>query len=190
MRLFFAVEIPQELKKKISLWVEEIQQGCPQANLSWVAPQNYHLTLAFLGESPQSQLETLQGASQAAAGIAAIDASLEGLGIFPALLRPRVLWIGLPQGAGDIRTISANLALFLKNTGVSFDKKPFSPHLTVGRFRGHPNPKTISLLRGYLERPDPVLGHWAIESFSLMESRLRGGAPPVYNTLARFPLGS
>ncbi|MBI4668730.1 MAG: RNA 2',3'-cyclic phosphodiesterase [Elusimicrobia bacterium] len=189
MRLFFAIEIPAELRRKTAGLCEEIKQGCPGLQAKWVPPQNMHITAVFLGEVDEARLEDLKNAARhALEGFPAFPAALNNLGVFPSRHSPRVLWIGLGEGKKELTETAVRLGQALEKTGIVFDKREPSPHLTIARFPKPPPRESLSRLLGYLERPAPALGCWQAGGVVLMKSQLASPAP-IYSCIERFPLG-
>lgn len=182
-RAFIAIDIPPEIKQAISTQTASLRKESGRA-ARWVAPENIHLTLKFLGEASPANLELLAQAIQSeCAQTAPFTVSVENLGCFPNPRRPRILWVGLvvPPGLSRLqRQIEATAA----RLGYARDDKPFSPHLTIGRAREQAAPAEIQALRSLLERTTVVsLGTFTVEQVHLYKSDLKPEGP-VYTRLA------
>ena len=102
--------------------------------VAWVPAANLHLTLQFLGDQPEERLEDAEGAlARAAAPGAPFGAALHGVGAFPGLERPRILWVGVAQGALELRSLQAGVADALAREGFPREERAWHPHLTIGR---------------------------------------------------------
>jgi RNA 2',3'-cyclic 3'-phosphodiesterase len=102
--------------------------------VAWVPPDNLHLTLKFLGQqSDEGLAEAVLALEESAAGRAAFSLTLHGLGAFPGLERPRVLWIGVAGGALELRSLQEAVEAALDSRGFSRESRPWHPHLTIGR---------------------------------------------------------
>ena len=147
--------------------------------MKWVRPEGIHLTLRFLGPSRRDALDCLMPRlASAASRCPAAEARLTGFGLFPERGAPRVLWVGLdfapPLFALQEATEAAAVAC-----GFAGEKRPFSPHLTLGRWRDRvPRPAL-----GEVE-----LGAARLDRLVLYSSELRPGGA-VYTPLATFPMG-
>lgn len=157
--------------------------GGPRApRLRFVAPEAAHLTLAFLGDVPHHrQDEVAAAARRAAAGRAPFRWALEGVGAFPAPVRPRVAWVGVGQGRGEIVALQADLTAELHAAGLGPpDGRPFAPHVTIARARGRP---TGTLTTVAFQAPAAT-----VAAVDVVVSELRADGPR-YRRVARLPLG-
>jgi len=155
-------------------------------DVAWVAPDNFHLTLKFLGpvatEGLAAVTETL---TSAAAACAPFKLELGGLGAFPSPTRPRVLWVGLDTGAAAATVLATRIDEALATLGFAREARAFSAHVTLGRVRQpHAQPRLGEALAAAR-----VVGAVDVARVSLMRSELspRGAR---YTELATAPLGS
>ena len=180
LRCFLAVDLPDAVRDRLAESVAMLERELPEVRFS--PPENLHVTLKFLGDFPQDALPRL--AHQAAARLARtppFDVTLSGVGAFPHGRAARVLWIGVQTGAAHLARLARKLDAAAGKLGASRDRRPFRPHLTLGRLR---EPRPIPLDR--IEAPDPMT--FRVEDVVLYESRLNtSGATHV--PLARLPLG-
>lgn len=132
IRAFVAVVLHEELRAAVAATVERLR---PLGRaVAWVPPQNLHVTLQFLGNQSEERLAEAEAAlADAAAGRAPIDVTFHGVGAFPGLERPRILWVGLAQGALEARGLQAAVAAALAARGFAKEERPWHPHLTIGR---------------------------------------------------------
>jgi len=134
MRVFIAVDLPYEAKEELAKLQKRLKkQHWP---VRWEKPEKIHLTLAFLGEFQERRLPQLKTlVKKACLGVKPFEISFKGLGAFPDFFKPRIVWLGLK---GDLKTLAQlqkSIARELKKTGFWFDKKPFVPHMTLGRVK-------------------------------------------------------
>lgn len=152
-------------------------------DVAWVGRDNFHLTLKFLGGVEPARLEAVVPAlTRAAAGCPAFDLAVGGLGAFPSPTRPRVLWIGIDEGATESARLAARADDALAALGFERESRPFSPHVTLGRVREpRRQPGLAAALGG------GIVGRQRVERLSLMRSDLspRGAR---YTELAAIPL--
>ncbi len=137
MRTFIAFKPPKEVRRRIG----EMQSHWRSAGLGvrWVKPDNIHLTLKFLGDTDPSLGSTVRTAMQTAvSGQRPLELATGGLGGFPSLKRPRVIWQAVTGDIERLRTIQTRLAAGLAPCGFKPEGRPFRAHLTTGRIR---NPK-------------------------------------------------
>jgi RNA 2',3'-cyclic 3'-phosphodiesterase len=99
-----------------------------------VPPQNLHLTLKFLGEQSDGRLaDALLGIEEVAGGRAPFALTLHGLGAFPGMEQPRILWVGVTEGALAIRALQSEVESALDRRQFAPESRPWHPHLTIGR---------------------------------------------------------
>jgi 2'-5' RNA ligase len=133
VRLFVAVDVPDELKAAIeSDVVDPLRAELPGPR--WTRPESRHLTLAFLGEVAEERVDAIADAVRnAAASRACFEAAFETIGGFPNLRRPRVLWIGLGTGAEPTAGLATSVQEGLVPLGFEPEHRPFRSHLTLAR---------------------------------------------------------
>jgi RNA 2',3'-cyclic 3'-phosphodiesterase len=182
LRLFVAADVPpevaQQLKEAIDPLREAVQVG------RWTFPENWHVTLKFLGSTYPRLVDWVRESVAAVAGAhPPFATSLDGLGAFPSPRRARVLWAGLDDPAPGFASIAARLDDALERE-FRPERRPLTPHLTVARF----DPPV-----GVAEALDRTGGDVWSEAFPvdrivLYRSHLRRPAP-IYEPLDEFPLG-
>ncbi len=179
LRLFAAVEIPEDIRGPLAEAVLPVRERFPKAR--WVPIQNQHVTVKFLGSTYPRLVEWVTGSISTVAGRhAPFPTRVEGLGTFPSGRKARVLWAGLDDGDGRLERLAAALDEALAREFAP-EKRAFTPHLTVARFDP---PAPLDPLEVAFES-EP----FEIERIVLFRSHLRRPAP-VYEPLEIFPLGS
>jgi RNA 2',3'-cyclic 3'-phosphodiesterase len=132
VRLFAAVDIPDRAKEAVVQVIEPWRDRL--AGGRWVPPENWHVTVKFLGRTWPRLVEWVhERCRDAATGIRPFRLGLEGLGVFPGPARARVLWAGLDDLDGGLRALAAAAEAELSKEFPA-EKRPFSAHLTVARF--------------------------------------------------------
>ena len=134
IRTFVAIELPEEVKEKIF----EVQNSLRQerADVTWVRREGMHLTLKFLGDVEVGTIDAVAAAVTAACrGTKELAISVEKVGGFPNLRRPRVLWVGMEEPTGELQRLQAKIETELASLGFEKEKRKFSPHLTIGRVK-------------------------------------------------------
>lgn len=174
MRLFIAAELPEAMLQALSE-TSALLRG--QVRGRYVAPDSFHVTMAFLGEVPQAEVDTAITALEAAcAGQDPVDASLGALGSF-GRARKATLWQGFSRGVDELSGIAGDIREELALGGLPYDGTLFVPHITLMR--------AASIERGTL--PMPVVERGTIESIALFRSDL-SGERPRYEALHRVLL--
>jgi len=179
LRLFVAARVPAEHLEEVEDALGGFKQGLQGAR--WADLPNQHVTLKFLGSTFSDRLKAVAEVCTLVAGThVASQASLTDLGAFPSLKRARVLWVGLNDPGELLRRLADDLADSFEPLGYAAEKRPYSPHLTLARFKV---PARLEGLLPVLPRLEP----FPIDRIELMRSRLgRGGAR--YEVLQSFPL--
>src|SRR5262245_36161850 len=181
MRLFLAVEIPQPVKDALARLQETLRQG-GISEVRWTKAAGIHLTLRFLGESSEERLFALQGYLSGGAPFPPFRCAPEHLGLFSSRGRPRVLFVAL-RGKGPLQELAAWVDGKAEKAGFEREQRPFSPHVTLGRFaeeaRRAPELPEIPEPLALLEIP--------VERFILFRSHL-GPQGARHEPLANYPL--
>lgn len=142
-------------------------------------PDNLHLTLKFLGDTPSNKIATLQAALQKAVlPCQKFDLKAVGVGCFPNPKRPRIIWVGLEGGIDPLKRLVEQIEKNITPLGYPPEKRPFSPHLTIGR------------VKDGQALPELAVGEiaaWANEKVHLMQSTLKSSGAE-YNALFSFNL--
>jgi 2'-5' RNA ligase len=183
MRLFLATNFPAAVLRDLNDRVAAIRPRLPSA--SWVREETQHLTLAFLGEQPESTPDAITPAlTKALAEISAFEARLQGCGFFPNPRRARVGWIGLNPNDRYVATATA-VRNAVEQHGITLDAAEFKPHLTLMRMRDPWPPASIELftrsLRDYVSRP------FAVGTVTLFSSQLHPNGA-IHTALQSFAL--
>ncbi len=185
IRSFLAFELPVDIKKTVERVSGEIRHS--GLDVRWVKAENIHLTLVFLGNVKTEEIEGIEEqVRNVCPGYGSFDIALKGVGCFPNRRRPRVLWLGLD---GDIERMSHfrdDLQRTLKAFGIKEEKRPFKPHLTLGRFRStrKMGSRLEEILSKYAGLETPVE---SLNELYLFKSELKPGGA-VYTKLESWPL--
>ena len=182
MRVFLALEIPEEIKAQLVSAQGDIRHGLPQAR--WTRQEGWHLTLKFLGEVERRVLADLGvELTPRIRGIGTIDVKLERTGFFPSSMRPRVAWVG---GTADgVENVVAAVEEAAEIVGFPRERRPWSVHLTQARLKTQ-WPKAA--VDRFLEWGDTLdLEAFTCGEVVLLSSDLQPGGA-VYTALERFSL--
>lgn len=133
IRAFVAIKLPEELKVKLGEVQDALKRG--GRDVSWVKPESIHLTLKFLGDIEAARVDDISKAlTEASAGVPPFTVTARGVGGFPNLKTPRVLWVGLEENA-ELARLAKNIDERLGDLGFERDDRPFHPHLTLARIK-------------------------------------------------------
>jgi 2'-5' RNA ligase len=184
IRAFIAILLPDKVKGDLSQLLGRIKPGQERA-VKWVDPDSIHLTLKFLGNIPAEKVPDIARAiGEASAEAKPFTLELQGLGAFPSLRSPRVVWVGVRGDVGLIVHLQKRIDQALIHLGFPAERREFSPHLTLGRLRDKAtNQERRSLGESIgstrLQSSPPFL----VDEVCLMRSTLTS-AGAIYNRLA------
>jgi len=181
IRSFIAFDIDSEsiLKKITGVQNLLIKTG---AGLKLVKPENIHITVRFLGNITPNMVEKIFEEMKKVQ-FAPFDVKMHGIGAFPHLRYPRVLWTGITEGADQLRNIFNQLEPRLRGLGFAPDTRGFSPHLTIARVKSGRN--KAELVKCITENANCELGIVKAECLRLKRSDLTPKGP-IYSTLKEF----
>ena len=169
MRLFVAINLPAAERRRIHRATEGLRKtGVP---VRWVEPEQYHLTMRFLGEVPRDQVDVVvNGVRSVAEQNAAFEARISGFGAFPSIRGPKVIWLGV-EPSPHLRSLKQDLERAMSDSGLERDTQAFHPHLTLGRVS---DPGRGGAFRGFGEIAAAVdyEGRLRVKSLDVMSSRL------------------
>lgn len=152
------------------------------ADLKLVEPQNIHVTIRFLGGISPEMVEKVFEAMKRV-DFTPFTIQLCGLGVFPSLNYPRVVWVGMTEGAQQLKSIFAQIEPQIRSLGFAPDPKGFSPHLTIARVKSSKNKAQLAELVTKKEKYD--FGSINADCFRLKKSQLSPKGP-TYSTLKEF----
>ena len=188
LRAFIAVEIPSEIHQAIENKTASIQAALNPSLVRWVPSSNVHLTLKFLGDVSPANLELLSQMFSVEVGQhQAFEMTFGGLGAFPNPKRPRVIWIGIQAPAG-LEALQHGIEAATATLGYPVEKRPFSPHLTIGRIKQNVSSTGMQKIRAALEETQVgSLGTMRVAAVHLFKSDLKPSGA-VYTRLFSAPL--
>lgn len=135
LRTFIAVKLPDTVLTAIG-GVRERLAACG-LNVRWVAVGNIHLTLKFLGEVDEDEVNRIAAVlTEAVHGFAPLRIAAAGVGVFPNVKRARVIWVGISGQLQELAALQRSIEDRLATIGYPYEKRPFSGHLTLGRVKG------------------------------------------------------
>ena len=185
IRSFLAIEIPKAVQKKI----EEVQKDLKssRADVRWVNPEKIHLTLKFFGNIDESRIDPIvKSIERPTQTISPFSLKVRGVGAFPHLKNPRVIWMGLVDGKEVLVSFQKQLEKELEKIGFEPEERAFHPHLTLGRMKSS---KGREELAGRMERhKEEEFGNFQVERVVLFKSDLKPTGP-IYTPLREINLG-
>ncbi|HEX3814771.1 MAG TPA: RNA 2',3'-cyclic phosphodiesterase [Mycobacteriales bacterium] len=179
MRVFVAVSPPEHAIGHLAGAVDGCV-GLPGAP-RWTPAERWHLTLAFLGEIEESTMDRIAARLDTVTGVS-LRLAIEGAGTFPERGEPRVLWAGLSGDIAALESLAKRIRIAVRAARITLERRPFRPHLTLGRWRPG-DPSGLGVLTALREYRGP---EFEVTRFSLIRSHL--GPQPRYEVLREWPL--
>ena len=187
-RTFVAIFPPANVTAAIDAAVAPLRAGTGRAGLKWERAANLHYTVRFLGPLAPAEVEAARRAVvAAAAGGVPFRVRLGGAGAFPGPTRPRVLWLGVADGALPLVTLAGDVERALVRQRFAAAERPFTPHLTIARVGEGALPTAETAIAAFLGLAPPAL-EFAVSELQLVASTLAPGGSR-YEVLERAPLG-
>ena len=188
VRAYAALELSSAWRAHLGEIAARLQSDLSRGAVRWAKPDGIHLTLKFYGEVKSERLPAIEDSLRSAAdNCPPLRLMLEGLGVFPGLNRPRVIWAGV---GGDFDALSALQKAVEDGAaalGFAREARPFAAHLTLGRVSEQPAAADLRKLPDLLGRPLGPAAPLTVTSLSLMRSELKPGGA-VYTRLFAAPL--
>ena len=184
IRTFIAVELDEDVKEGLLDLQNRLRDRLSPRSVRWVQPEGIHLTLKFLGDTPEEKVDNVKTAlAQAVDGVTPFTFSVRGLGCFPNLHRPRVVWVGLQEAGGTLARLQKAVEREVAPLGFPTEKRAFSPHLTLGRVQRYASNSEVREVGEVVSsiQLGPV-GEMTVEAVSYIKSDLRPSGA-VYTTL-------
>ncbi len=186
-RTFCAVELPENACARATEHIKRLRQEFPDINASWNRGGEFHLTLKFLGEIPQTRVESFSRATALAVeGFSPFKIIVEGVGVFPAHGSPKVLWIGISDLTKKLNQIYERLDEECAKEGFTAEQRPFHPHLTLARLRKPQSARTLAL--AHKEMPFEAI-EISVTELLVIRSELSSEGSK-YSVISRHPLGA
>ncbi len=173
-RLFAALDLPANVLEALAEVMARLREALPRQSVRWARPNGIHLTVRFYGETQMEQVTALQDSlTKATAGLGPIELELNGLGVFPNAVAPRVIWAGVAGDVDSAQKIQTALESDARALGLRPETRPFTPHLTLGRV----NPLRASDKQKLNQRlkatPIKSPGRFVVNRLSLIKSELK-----------------
>ncbi len=189
MRIFIAVEIDEAVRRRATQLSRAmalvLEQGGGRRSVGWVGLQNLHLTLRFLGELDASAAEAVKNRLVPPFAMPAFEIGLSGLGTFPSMGPPRVIWLGVSAGAVALSDVSREVDARLNGLRLPKEERGFHAHLTLGRVK---SPDGRRLRDAIVAVGAADAGRCLVDHVTLFESRLAPSGAS-YSVIATSRLG-
>lgn len=184
-RIFVAVDISDKARRKTAAYIESLRREFPNLRVGWEKPEKLHLTMKFLGDTDENQLEKLKRIAQNIAGeIPKFNLRIAETGVFPSPRNARVLWIDVKDEKGSLAEINRILEAEGERIGFPRETRNFKPHLTIARLK-EPR-KSVELTERHL-RNEIEPAEFEVAEIVIYESRLQP-AGSIYQKLTTVRL--
>jgi RNA 2',3'-cyclic 3'-phosphodiesterase len=189
LRTFIAMPLSSPVVAKLGEVQRALRRKCPEQAVSWVKPENIHLTVFFLGDILLERRAPVEAAlSVVARNARPFTFSVRGAGAFPNLNRPRVLWVGLEEPSGQLALLHRAVSEAMTNVGFQPEERRFSPHLTLGRIRQRASREEAEAVGEALRQVEVGhLGDVTVEELIFFRSVLKSSGAE-YTPLMHFPI--
>jgi 2'-5' RNA ligase len=189
LRTFIAIELDEPLRIALRSVQEKLKRQAPPGSVKWAGSDGIHLTLKFLGDTPQGRVPEIETALHVAcAGLGPFEFNVEGRGCFPDFHRPRVIWVAVSEKSGTLTRLQTAVERTVAPLGWPTEERAFSPHLTLGRVAKGADSRTVAAVGQAVEKSVvELIGLQPVTAVSLMQSELRPGGA-VYSRLLHIPL--
>ncbi len=185
VRTFVAVEIDDGVRNRAAKFIKQLRQS--GADVAWVAPENMHVTLKFLGDVEYKDVyHVCRAIEQSLADVEPFSIEIKGTGAFPSLSRPHVIWLGVELGASEMAALSERVEDALSGLGFRREARRFHAHLTLGRVRksGRAIDHLVAMLR---EHEETDFGPSVVDQVVIFSSELHPTGP-IYEPMGHVEL--
>lgn len=185
IRSFIAIDIPQSIKNIIARVQSDFKES--GADVKWVNPELIHLTLKFLGNIKEEQIDEIKKSMiKSVKGITPFFMTLIDIGVFPNIRYPRVIWMGLEDKTERLLILQKNIEENLNILGFTPEERKFSPHLTIGRLKSLKGKSRLANMI-HAKKGMNIDGSISVNKINLMKSELRVTGP-IYSVLETVSL--
>ena len=172
LRLFLAIEIPDDVRAELLRLQHKLQPLLPPRAVRWTKPEQFHLTLKFLGNVPAADTAALSRAVRSVCDVAApMRLRAEGVGFFPDVRSPRVFWVDIKSVDGLLTDFQRRLELSVQPFAEKEEAKKFTAHVTLARFEKLRHRDTDKLAAA--TAIGKTFGEWTAEEVQLIKSSLQ-----------------
>lgn len=173
LRLFIAIPVPEPVRDEIIRVQREMQPLAPHGAARWTRPDQFHLTLRFLGDVPVAGLEQLKESVNAVCRSArSLQLRAGGIGFFPNPHSPRVVWVGIDDQAGLLDDLQKRIETAVRPFTAEPGEKHFSGHVTLGRLKNLKPPDARKLAAHAQTIKDRLFGEWTAHEVEVIRSEL------------------
>jgi 2'-5' RNA ligase len=191
IRTFIAIGLDEQALAAVVAVQREFQKKVPPGVVRWVRPGGIHLTLQFLGNVLADRVPAIrEGVSAACRGVPPFTILIRDVGCFPNLKRPRVVWVGVSESSGALNRLYRQVQDNMAALGFEPDKRPFNPHLTLGRVKKNTGAGEVRRLGEVMAAAElGTIDQMEVSSIHLIRSDLKPSGA-VYTSLVEASLSA
>ena len=178
VRLFVAVPVPEEIAQELERWTKDNRDKIPFRK--WIHPQDYHITIQFLGDTTIERIDGLQTALRSIKGHP-VSLMLNGAGFFGAPKAPRVLWAAVAGNLPGLNDLHTSVIQATRALGYVPEDRPYAAHITLARSYVGENEFCVEAIQSA-----PEAAKWEADRFTLMRTHMNDS--PMYEMIGSFPL--
>jgi 2'-5' RNA ligase len=173
LRLFVAIAVPDAVRDEMIRVQRELQPLAPSGAVRWAKPEQFHLTLRFLGDVPSNRVAALQEAvREVCSGVPALPLCARGVGFFPNARSPRVVWVGVNDDENCLAKLQKKIESAVRPFTAGQGGEDFAGHVTLGRFKQFRRPEIGKLTACAETMKDRVFGEWPARKIEIIRSEL------------------
>jgi 2'-5' RNA ligase len=171
-RLFIALPVSEAVRREMEVAQNELREALPGGAVRWTRPDQFHLTLKFLGDVPVDRVDLLvNSVRKACSSFSSLSLIAEGLGCFPNERRPRVIWIGM-RDHPQLKPLQRAINIATTEFGPAELEKDFKGHLTIGRIKEMSSLERKTLERLLSKLQAGIFGNWTANEVKIIRSEL------------------
>lgn len=188
IRVFIALELPAVIKQNLKVFINTLQKEIESREIKWVNPENIHLTLKFLGETDLLTIQKIADEINAnSKSLTSPALQISGIGAFPDLRKPKVLWTGCSKNE-ELDYLFSRINSICVDHNFPAEKKRFSPHLTIGRMKTTYSQITVQKIQSSFNKyQSKRFGISSTPYLTIFQSELKP-AGPIYTVLQKIDL--
>jgi 2'-5' RNA ligase len=173
LRLFLAITIPPDVCNSVKSAQNQLRQHTPAGLIRWSRPEQFHITLKFLGDVASDGLDELENSVFHICRVCPVlNLSAHGIGFFPNSRKPSVVWVGAEDDEGKLAELQRLLEESLRPFLTSAKPEKFTGHITLGRFRPGPHSTIENLMKCAMTLREQHFGNWLATEVQIVQSEL------------------
>jgi len=183
IRTFIAVNLAETLRERMAQVQQELR--ATRADVKWVSADGFHMTLKFLGNvDAEAMDDVVRATGDSLQGVPPAPITFRGVGAYPRVSAPRVVWAGVTEGGEQLVAMAEQVEQATEKLGFERERRPFSPHLTLGRVR---TPRQPELSEAIQRLREVEIGSMTVDAVYVMRSQLTPKGA-IYSVISEIKL--